>query len=135
MGTIVFCEDDPTIQKLIRVAFRAHGHTVRVVGDGQMGLEVIEQEPPDLVISDVSMPRLDGFQLAERLQATPRLAQIPVVFMTASAQRSEIEACRQRGAVDFIAKPFSPAELRHKVDRLLASRAAGGVHRREAPSP
>jgi CheY-like chemotaxis protein len=86
MTTLVFCEDDPVIQKLIRIATRALPHTVHIAGDGESGLEIIERERPSAVFTDVSMPRLDGMQLLDSLKTRPELADIPVVLMTASVQ-------------------------------------------------
>jgi two-component system OmpR family response regulator len=121
--TIVFCEDDPIIQKLIRIATRALPHVVHVVADGESGLAIIERERPSAVFTDVSMPRLDGMQLLDIMKMRADLADIPVVLMTASVQRGEIEEGLRRGATDVLAKPFGPAELRTKLEEILAKRA------------
>lgn len=120
MTTVVFCEDDPVIQKLIRLATRALPHVVHIAGDGESGLEIIERERPSVVFTDVSMPRLDGMQLLDRMKARADLADIPVVLMTASVQRGEIEEGVRRGASAVLGKPFGPAELRAKLEEILA---------------
>ena len=123
MASIVFCEDDPTIRRLIQVALRSLPHDVHLAADGREGLALIERERPNLVFTDVSMPELDGFQLLAALKAHPQLAEIPVIFVTASAQRVEIEEGRRHGAADYLTKPFSPVDLRAKIEQLLDSEA------------
>ena len=124
MTTLVFCEDDPVIQKLIRMATRSLPHVVHIVGDGESGLEIIERERPSAVFTDVSMPRLDGMQLLDLMKTRPELAGIPVVLMTASVQRGDIEQGMRHGAADVLGKPFGPAELRAKVEDVLAKIAS-----------
>jgi CheY-like chemotaxis protein len=116
----VFCEDDPVIQKLIRIATRALPHVVHIVSDGETGLQIIEREHPAIVFTDVTMPRLDGMQLLDEMKMRAELADIPVVLMTASVQRGEIQEGLRRGASDVLSKPFGPAELRAKLDEVLA---------------
>src|SRR5207253_3481348 len=99
MAKIIFCEDEEKIQKLIRVMLRSTEHEIHIASDGIEGLELIEREHPDLIFADISMPRCDGFQLAEALKARPHLAPIPLVFVTAFAQRTEVEEGFQHGAV------------------------------------
>ncbi len=119
MATIVFVEDDPVIQKLIRAAMRRTSHEVYLASDGLEGLEVIERRRPDLVFSDVSMPGLDGMQLLARMKASPALAGIPVVFVTASVQRHQMEEGYRLGVTGYLPKPFDVASLRAKVEALL----------------
>lgn len=118
MGKVLFVEDDPIIQRLIRATLRASRHQILIAGDGEEGLELIRQVRPDVVFSDVSMPKMDGFELAAALKADPTLAAIPLVFMTASVQRSEVERALAHGAVGVLAKPFTPADLRARVDEV-----------------
>lgn len=130
MSRLVFCEDEAQIQKLIRIAMRSTAHEVHIAVDGQEGLELIERLRPDVIFTDVAMPRLNGFELAGALRARPELAGIPIVFITASVQRSEQEDAFRHGAAAVIAKPFGAAELREKVDAILAglpSRPAGAA--------
>src|ERR1043166_7055015 len=119
MTTLVFCEDDPVIQKLIQLATRALPHVVHIVGDGETGLELIERERPSVVFTDVAMPRLDGMQLLDIMKSRADLANIPVVLMTASVQRGEIEEGLRHGASDVLSKPFGPAELRAKIEEAV----------------
>ena len=119
MAKIVFCEDEVRIQKLIRTMLRSTSHEVYMASDGVEGLALIERERPDLIFTDISMPNCDGFQLAEAVKAQPHLAQIPLIFVTAFAQRTEIEEGYRRGATSYLIKPFSPADLRMKIEAFV----------------
>ena len=119
MGTIVFCEDDEMIQKLVRAALRGSGHELHLAGDGEEGLALIRRLKPDLVFSDVSMPKLDGYQLGDALKASPDTAGIPLVFVTASVQRAQIAEAELHGGAGVLPKPFTMAELRKRVAELL----------------
>lgn len=119
MAKIIFCEDEVRIQKLIRTMLRSTSHEVYIASDGIEGLALIERERPDLVFSDVSMPNCDGFQLADAVKARPHLAQIPIIFVTAFAQRTEVEEGYRHGATSYLIKPFSPAELRTKIEAFM----------------
>jgi len=119
MATIVFCEDDPMIRKLISAAMRGSGHDVRLAVDGEEGLALIRDIRPDLIFSDVSMPKLDGYQLGDALRASPDTAGIPLVFVTASVQRAQIAEAERHGGTGVLPKPFTMAELRKRVAELL----------------
>ena len=120
MSTVVFCEDDPMIQALIRAALRSAGHQVFVAADGHEGLKLIRREQPAVIFTDISMPGLDGYQLAAELRADPRTAHIPIVFMTASVQRSDLEEAKRQGATSVLSKPFSMSALRARVAELTS---------------
>ena len=123
MAKVIFCEDDPSVQKLIRVALRSTPHEIHIAGNGAEGLELIERELPDAVFTDISMPVLDGFQLIGELKARPHLAQIPIVVVTASVQRHQLEEMYRYGIAGHLSKPFSVHDLRAKVEQ------AAGTHR------
>jgi len=119
MARIVFCEDDPMIRKLIRLTLRGTLHDVSIASDGLAGLALIEREQPDRVVTDVSMPGLDGLQLADALVARPHLAAIPLVVISAAAQHAQIEEAERHHVAGYLTKPFSPAALRALIDRLV----------------
>lgn len=121
MGTVVFVEDDATIRKLVQVALKSTRHGVHFASNGREGLALIERVRPDVVFTDVAMPEMDGLQLADALHARPELARIPIVFVTASLQRDQIERYFAHGAPTYLAKPFSTAELREQVDALVGA--------------
>jgi len=121
MSKVVFCEDDPMIRKLVQAAMRSTTHDVHIAEDGKRGLDLIERVRPDVVFSDVAMPVMDGFELADAMRAMPDIAHIPIVFMTASVQRQQIEECFRHGAAGHLAKPFTMADLRARVAQYSKS--------------
>jgi len=127
VGKVVFCEDDPMIQQLVRAAFRTSAHEVFIASDGIEALAIIERERPQVIFSDISMPGLDGLQLADRLQAVPETRDIPIVFMTAAVQRAQIDEAFQHHAAGVITKPFTMADLRARVAEFLGSPPEGSA--------
>jgi CheY-like chemotaxis protein len=121
VSRVVFCEDDPMIRKLVEAALRSTSHEVHLAEDGKQGLDLVERIRPDVVFSDVAMPVMDGFEFADAMHARPDLAHIPIVFMTASVQREQIEECFRHGAAGHLAKPFTMAELRVRVAQFSKS--------------
>ncbi len=109
---ILMVEDDPDIQTITKFTLEAvGGFTVQVCGEGRCALETTRSYNPDLILLDVMMPDLDGPGVLKLLRANPDTKQIPVIFMTAKAQPSEIAEFKQLGAVDVIPKPFDPMTL------------------------
>ncbi len=119
MAKIVFCEDEALLQKLVRLFLRATAHELYIASDGLEGFSLIERERPDLILTDISMPRCDGFQLADAVKARPHLACIPLMFVTAFAQRADIEEGIRHGATGYLLKPFSAMDLRTAIERAL----------------
>jgi CheY-like chemotaxis protein len=115
VSKVVFCEDDPMIRKLVETALRSTTHDVHIAEDGKKGLALIDRVRPDVVFSDLAMPEMDGFALADAMRARSDLAHIPIVFMTASVQREQIDECFRHGAAGHLAKPFTMTELRARV--------------------
>ncbi len=126
MAKIVFAEDDPTIQKLVSFALRSMPHELYLAQNGIEALELVERERPAVVFSDVSMPVMDGIALLDAIKERPHLAHIPVVIVTASVQRYQIEEAYRHGAADYVRKPFNVDYLRAKVEEF-----AGGGQQRE----
>lgn len=121
MAKIVFAEDDPTVRKLVRVALRSLPHELYLAEDGVEALELIERELPDVVFSDISMPRMDGIQLVDAIKGRPHLAHIPVIFVTASVQRYQLEEAYSHGIADYVRKPFDLKDLWAKVEEFVGS--------------
>ena len=120
MSRILFCEDDLTIHKLIRMALRGSAHQVMMAKDGADGLRMARQLRPVVVFSDVAMPVMNGFELADAMRADPDLATIPIIFITASLQRSEVDEALRHGGARVIGKPFTIAALRDLVAEFTA---------------
>lgn len=121
MPAIVVCEDDPSIQRLVRASLALIGCEIHIAADGEEGFALIESIRPALVITDLLMPKLDGIALAERVRATPSLAQIPIVFISASLTRVRDIIDSTARPVAVLKKPFSPVELRTLVTKHLAA--------------
>jgi two-component system OmpR family response regulator len=124
MARILFCEDEEQIRKLIEVAMRATAHTIEMTTNGREALVAIDRAAPDLIVTDLAMPEMDGFALTDAVRARPLVRHIPIMFITASVQRGQVAQFAARGAAGYLAKPFSPRALREKIDTLLAGAAA-----------
>lgn len=120
MKRVLICDDDPVILRLIQVNLELEGFGVLSADNGEKALEVATAEHPDLVILDIMMPRLDGYQTCERLKAQDSTKDIPVVFLSAKAQASDIEKGREYGVSEYLTKPFDPNDLVEVVQRLLS---------------
>lgn len=113
---IMYVEDEPDIRAVAELALSAvGGFEVQLCESGEQALVSAEAFQPDLILLDVMMPRLDGPETLQALRENPALAAIPVAFMTAKVQPSEIEAYKALGAIDVIAKPFDPMTLSDTV--------------------
>lgn len=119
MAKILIAEDERDIRDLVSFTLRFAGHEVVAVGNGEEAIEAARLEKPDLVLMDVRMPRMTGFEACEKMKADPQLADIPVVFLSAKGQESEIRTGLAAGATEYLLKPFAPAELSERVEELL----------------
>jgi putative nucleotidyltransferase with HDIG domain len=117
---ILVCDDHPEILRLIS-RLLAPFHDISTANNGEEGLKKIEDEHPDLVISDVMMPKMSGFQLVEHLRRNPATERLPVLLLTARADGHDRIRGLKRGASDYLVKPFLPEELKARVDNLLRS--------------
>ena len=117
--TVLVVDDDPVILRLLEVNFQMEGFTVLTAGDGQEGVACAKANLPDLVVSDVMMPRVSGLELVEQLKADDATAAIPVILLSAKAQVDDIRAGIDAGADDYVTKPFEPLELVDRVNKLL----------------
>ncbi|MDQ7825263.1 MAG: response regulator [Candidatus Eremiobacteraeota bacterium] len=119
---IFVAEDEQDIQKVIKVTLKYKGgFEVKFAGNGLELLDLVKEEKPALIICDVMMPRMDGYEACRTLKAQPDTASIPFVFLTAKAQEKEIEEGLALGAIDYIKKPFEPDEFVAKVKGLLGN--------------
>ena len=125
MVKIVFCEDEGRIRKLIHAMLDSQPYEIYTAVDGLEGLEMIERERPDLIFADISMPGYDGFQLADIVKSRPHLAHIPLIFLTAFAQKSEKEEGHMHGASAYLTKPFTSEDLITKIEQFLPSEPQG----------
>lgn len=119
MARILAVDDEPTITKLVEAALAKNDHTVICAGSGNEAIFQAKTEKPDLILLDVMMPGMDGHEVHRRLKEDPETADIPIAFLSAVGDISEQLESLEGGAVDYITKPFSPADLRARVHELL----------------
>jgi len=119
---ILIVDDNPNALKLVGYALHREGFEVTVAQSGPEALAKAEATPPDLVILDIMMPDMDGFEVCRRLRAMPRTARTPVIMLTAKSQVEDRVMGFQAGADDYVTKPVLPAELVARVRALLAER-------------
>jgi diguanylate cyclase (GGDEF)-like protein len=117
--TILVVDDDPDIARFVEVNLRSVGYDVLVAADGEEALTRAEEVRPDLVLLDVMMPRVDGFEVAQRLRRNPRTANTSIIMLTAKALSSDKVLGLTSGADDYIIKPFDPIELLARVKTTL----------------
>lgn len=119
MKKILVVENDPALRLLTTQLLELEGFAVSQAENGRLALETIAADPPDLVLCDLLMPELSGFEVLRELTRNPKSPAIPLVFLTASAMPSDRENCLKDGAAGFIIKPFQHAELLETIRNLL----------------
>jgi two-component system, OmpR family, response regulator RpaA len=119
MAKIVAIDDDPSIVELIRVNLEMQGHTVLTAPDGIQGLALIKQEKPNLVVTDLMMPEVDGYTVCQRVRRDGELEGIPIVMLTALGELDDKVKGFDAGADDYLTKPFEIPELLVRVRALL----------------
>ena len=128
-------EDDPDIASLIEDYLERSGYQAEVVASGRETLSRVRQRPPDLLILDLMLPEVDGFEICRALRADPATATLPVIVVTARGEEADRIVGLEIGADDYVTKPFSPRELVARVSALLrrSSRVADGAVDAEKP--
>ena len=116
---ILVIDDEAPIRLLCRVNLEAEGMQVLEAADGLAGVEAARAERPDVILLDVMMPGMDGWQVAERLVEDDTTNHIPLIFLTARAELRDRARGLELGGVDYITKPFNPVELASVVEQLL----------------
>ena len=123
-STVLVVDDDPVILKLLEVNFEMEGFTVLVAHDGEEGIEVARQDRPDVIVSDIMMPKRSGLELVSELKGDPDTSDIPIILLSAKAQNADVRTGLDSGADDYVTKPFEPLDLVDRVNRLLEARAS-----------
>jgi len=120
MTKILVAEDEPDIRELITFMLRFAGYEVVAAANGEDAVLTAARELPDLVLLDVRMPRMTGYDACRLMRANPDLRNVPVVFLSAKGQETEIRSGMEAGAEEYLLKPFSPMELTNRVRAILA---------------
>ncbi|MEM7525040.1 MAG: response regulator [Pseudomonadota bacterium] len=117
---VLIVEDEPHIVESLTFLLSREGFDVAAIDDGAAAFDALAAEPPDVLVLDVMLPGLNGFDLLRRVRATPALAALPVLMLTAKGQRRDRETAENAGADRFMTKPFSNAEVVAAVRELAA---------------
>ena len=119
MSKVLVIDDDVSLLDLLRLHLRAAGHAVRVASDAADGIRYILAEKPDLILSDISMPYLDGMELLRALRSDSATMRIPVIFLTGRDDDDTLVKARQLGVDDFLTKPIQVEDLLASIDKVL----------------
>jgi DNA-binding response OmpR family regulator len=117
--TLLIVEDDNDTSEMLRVYFEAQGYRVETAAGGRQALDKARRSPPDLILLDVRLPDIDGFEVGKRLQDDLRTSRLPVIFVTERRERDDRITGLKLGAIDYITKPFDVQELRLRVRNAL----------------
>ncbi len=119
MAHILVAEDERDIRELIAFTLTFSGHQITQAANGAEVLELVQQVMPDLILMDVRMPKMTGYDACRTLTTMNDVKHIPVVFLSAKGQDEEVQTGLESGAIDYILKPFAPDELTRRVTELL----------------
>jgi DNA-binding response OmpR family regulator len=116
---ILVVDDDENIRRVLTFALKKGNYEVLTAADGSEGLQLALTSEPDLIILDLHMPGLSGLEVCQQIRSSPRLAQVPVLILSATREMAEFRSAQELGAVMFIPKPFQPQKLFNQVQILL----------------
>jgi len=119
MPKILIAEDEPDIRDLVAFTLRFAGYEVVAANNGEEAVQMASREFPDLILMDVRMPRMTGYDACRAMKANPELKDIPVVFLSAKGQEAEIQTGLDAGAEEYLLKPFAPDQLTDRVRAIL----------------
>ena len=120
MAKILIAEDERDIRDLIAFTLRFAGYEVFAAGNGEEAIELAPKVNPDLILMDVRMPRMTGYEACKVIKSNAELRDIPIVFLSAKWQESEIQQGLDAGAEEYLLKPFAPDQLTTRVKAILA---------------
>jgi DNA-binding response OmpR family regulator len=120
---ILAVDDEPELTDLMQYHLARAGHEVRTAANGWEAIHAVRQNRPDIILLDLMLPDLDGFGVCEILRRDPQTATIPIVIVSAWSSPDSRNLGLELGALDYMTKPFSPAELVERVNRLVHARA------------
>jgi two-component system chemotaxis response regulator CheY len=121
MATVLTVDDSPSIRQMVKVTLEPAGHNVIEAGDGAQGLAKAQSSHPDLVITDLNMPNMNGLELIRALRKLPQLTGLPIVFLTTESSDAVKQEAKSAGATGWITKPFKPEQLLAVVGKLVRS--------------
>src|SRR5688572_11464222 len=123
---LLLADDSVTIQRVIELTFADEDVEVTAVGDGQMAIDRLDADPPDIILADIDMPKRDGYEVAAYVKSRPTLAHIPVVLLTGAFEPIDEARAAAVGSSDVLAKPFEPQMVINRVKELLGRKRPDG---------
>ena len=125
MSKLVYVlDDEEAVCEIIRIVLESRGYSVATADDGEKGLKMIKEKKPDILIVDLKMPKLNGYELISQLKLNPELADIPIIVITSlttESEHSDEEWREKMGVQDFISKPFEPLELVERIEKIIGN--------------
>jgi len=116
---ILVADDEPPILRLMEFILAREGHEMLVAVNGEEALAQVAEHKPDLILLDIMMPRVDGYEVVRRLRADPDLSSIPIIMLSAKAQDADVQKGVEVGVNEYVTKPFSPPHLVEVVNKYL----------------
>ena len=117
---ILIVDDEADLVGILEVQLQSMGYSTITAEDGEVGIEMVKLETPDIILLDVMMPKLDGYQVCKLLKNDQTYAHIPIIMLTARAQAQDIQKGKDAGANDYMTKPFDNKILMEKIQKLLS---------------
>ncbi|RJQ54505.1 MAG: response regulator [Actinobacteria bacterium] len=119
-------DDEPDIVRLVSFSLKRSGFEVLEASDGLSAIAIAEEEQPDLILMDVMMPVMNGYDASRKLKENPRTSHIPIIMLSAKSQQTEVAAGLDSGAETYICKPFTPSDLVEQVTRFIGQNEGKG---------
>ncbi|MGQ9603584.1 MAG: response regulator transcription factor [bacterium] len=118
-GKVLVVDDEEYIQHILNFSFSAEGYQVITANDGEEAIEKAKSENPDVIVLDIMMPKMDGYEACRRLKSDPKTRNIPVILLTAKGREVDRKLGNEAGADDYMVKPFSPGRLIERVESMI----------------
>ena len=129
VGKLLIIEDDPTALRLIEYTLKQRGYQVLTTRNGLEGIITAQKEEPDLIILDIMLPGIDGYEVCKRLRAGAQTAKTPILIISAKIQKEDINTGFRAGADDYLCKPAAPSEIIARVENLIGKKSSSGQSR------
>jgi two-component system alkaline phosphatase synthesis response regulator PhoP len=118
-GKVLVVDDEEYIQHILNFSFGAEGYEVITATDGEEAIEKARSEKPDIIVLDIMMPKMDGYEACKKLKSDPQTKGIPVILLTAKGRDVDRRLGSEAGAEDYVVKPFSPGRLIERVEGMI----------------
>lgn len=118
-GKVLVVDDEEYIQHILNFSFGAEGYEVITAADGEEAVSIARSEKPDIIVLDIMMPKMDGYEACKQIKADPQTQDIPVILLTAKGREVDRKLGAEAGADDYVVKPFSPGRLIERVEGFI----------------